>query len=115
MAELALRFLIGGLVVSAFAVLGDMLKPKSFAGIFGAAPSVALASLALSVGKHGTHYGAVEARSMVIGAFGFLAYSVLGFVLVKKLKWAAMPAMLACMPIWFVLAFTTWHLAGGAA
>ena len=37
--DLILRFLIGGVVVSAFAALGDMVKPKSFAGLFGAAPS----------------------------------------------------------------------------
>jgi hypothetical protein len=36
--DLILRFVIGGIVVSAFAALGDVLKPKSFAGLFGAAP-----------------------------------------------------------------------------
>ena len=46
--ELAIRFVLGGVIVSAFAVIGDMLHPKSFAGIFGAAPSVALASLGLT-------------------------------------------------------------------
>jgi hypothetical protein len=40
--ELAFRFIVGGLVVSLFAVLGDVFKPKSFAGLFGAAPSVAM-------------------------------------------------------------------------
>jgi hypothetical protein len=44
--EYVARFLIGGFVVSAFALLGDLLRPKSFAGLFGAAPSVALATLA---------------------------------------------------------------------
>ena len=48
-----LRFLIGGVVVSVFAVLGDVLRPKSFAGLFGAAPSVALATLGLAFWKHG--------------------------------------------------------------
>ena len=48
LSELAIRFVLGGLFVSAFAVIGDMLHPKSFAGIFGAAPSVALASLGLT-------------------------------------------------------------------
>ena len=38
--ELIFRFIVGGLVVSLFAVIGDVLKPKSFAGLFGAAPSV---------------------------------------------------------------------------
>jgi hypothetical protein len=42
--ELFIRFVVGGTVVSFFAVLGDLLKPKSFAGLLGAAPSVALAN-----------------------------------------------------------------------
>jgi transposase len=33
------------IAVSAFAALGDTLRPKSFAGLFGAAPSIALATL----------------------------------------------------------------------
>jgi len=45
MSQLLARFLIGALVVSAFAVMGDLLKPKGFARLFGAAPSVALATL----------------------------------------------------------------------
>ena len=35
--------------MSLFAILGDPLKPKSFAGLFGAAPSVALATLGLTI------------------------------------------------------------------
>jgi hypothetical protein len=46
--DYALRSLIGGLVVSLFAVIGDVLRPKSFAGLFGAAPSIALATLGLA-------------------------------------------------------------------
>jgi hypothetical protein len=38
--EYLFRLLAGGIVVSTFAVLGDVLRPKSFAGLFGAAPSV---------------------------------------------------------------------------
>ena len=37
MKEMLLRFVIGGVVVSIFAVL-DLFKPKSFAGLFAAAP-----------------------------------------------------------------------------
>jgi hypothetical protein len=36
--ETILRVIIGGTVVSTFALLGDVLKPRSFAGLFGAAP-----------------------------------------------------------------------------
>lgn len=34
MSEYVVRFLVGGAVVSAFAMLGDVLRPKSFAGLF---------------------------------------------------------------------------------
>jgi hypothetical protein len=34
MTPLIFCFVMGGLVVSLFAILGDLLKPKSFAGLF---------------------------------------------------------------------------------
>ena len=68
MKELIFRFLAGGVMVSAFAFLGDIFRPKSFAGLFGAAPSIALATLALTILTDGKEYAAVEARSMVGGA-----------------------------------------------
>jgi len=49
MLEYGLRFLAGGIAVSAFAALGDTLRPKSFAGLFGAAPSIALATLLITL------------------------------------------------------------------
>ena len=49
MTEYVIRFLAGGVVVSAFAMLGDLLRPKSFAGLFGAAPSVALTTLGIAL------------------------------------------------------------------
>ena len=57
-----LRTVIGGVVVSCFSILGDLLKPKSFAGLFGAAPSVALASLYLALKQHGIQYASLEGR-----------------------------------------------------
>jgi hypothetical protein len=39
--EYMIRFLAGGVIVSLFAMIGDVLRPKSFAGLFGAAPSIA--------------------------------------------------------------------------
>jgi Protein of unknown function (DUF3147) len=61
MGEALIRFIIGGLLVTAFAVLGDMLKPKSFAGLFGAAPSVALATLILTIHSEGRVFASAEA------------------------------------------------------
>src|SRR2546421_9561907 len=62
MKEILLRVMVGGVVVSAFALLGDILRPKSFAGLFGAAPSVALATLSLTLLKEGGQYAALEGR-----------------------------------------------------
>src|SRR5580700_9178189 len=68
------RFVIGGLVVSAFATVGGLFKPTSFAGLFGAAPSVALATLALAISKSGRAYAGTECRSMIAGAAGLCLY-----------------------------------------
>src|SRR2546423_12339893 len=70
--ELIIKFIVGGAVVSAFAALGDVFKPKSFAGLFGAAPSVALATLILAIQKDGPQYVSTEARSMMVGAVALI-------------------------------------------
>src|SRR5277367_3795197 len=76
MTQLIFRFIIGGFIVSLFAALGDVLKPNSFAGLFGAAPSVALATLSLTISSQGAAYAATEARSMIAGAVGFCLYAL---------------------------------------
>lgn len=75
MKQILLRIIVGGVVVSAFALLGDLLKPKRFAGLLGAAASIALATLALTAARQGKGYAAVEARSMILGAVAFFSMS----------------------------------------
>lgn len=41
MGEYLVRLIAGGAVVSVFALIGDVLRPQSFADLFGAAPSIA--------------------------------------------------------------------------
>jgi hypothetical protein len=67
-AELVIRFLVGGLVVSLFAALAEVFRPKSFAGLFGDAPSIALATIGITIAHHGKAYAAVEARSISASA-----------------------------------------------
>src|SRR5215831_8234450 len=105
MQEFLFRFLIGGLVVSFFAVLGDVLKPKSFAGLFGAAPSIGLATLALTISSEGRVYASNEARSMMAGATAFLLYACLASRLVMQWKWSAAKAAILTLVIWFATAF----------
>ena len=91
MTQLLVRFLIGGAMVSSFAVSGDILKPKTLAGLFGAAPSVALATLALTVLTNGQSYAGKEARSMIAGAFALLLFGFLSCRLMVKYRWHAAP------------------------
>ena len=104
------RFLLGGLVVSLFSKAGDLFKPKSFAGLFGAAPSVALATMILTVAKHGHEYAAVEARSMIIGSVAFLLYAVCVSTTMVHRPMKAMKATLLLLPVWFGVALGGWWL-----
>lgn len=106
--ELAIRFAVGGAVVAAFAVLGDCLSPKRFAGIFAAAPSVALASLALAYTSKGSAYVAMEGRSMIAGAVALIAYAALvGHLLVAR-RWHPIVASAAAWLVWLAIAGGLW-------
>jgi hypothetical protein len=112
LSELAVRFLLGGAIVSAFSVVAEMWEPKTFAGIFGAAPSVALASLALAFHKHGGAYVAIEGRSMVIGALGLFAYSCACVAAAKREHVPVWLGAAAAWVVWFMTAFGLWRLGG---
>ena len=108
MREILLRVLVGGVVVSAFALLGDLLKPKSFAGLFGAAPSVALATLVLTVLKDGKSYASTEARSMILGAVAFFFYAcVVGRFLIRR-RLPVLSTTGLAVTLWFGCAFGLW-------
>jgi hypothetical protein len=110
MGEHVARFVLGGFFVATFAVLGDLFKPKSFAGVFAAAPSVALATLALTVGHTGAGYAALEARSMVVGAVAFLAYaSAVAALLHRRVGRPRVVAAL-CAGVWIACAVMGWAL-----
>ena len=100
--------MIGGICVSAFALIGDVLKPKTFAGLFGAAPSVALATLTLTVSKDGKGFAAVEARSMIAGAAALLIYCLLVMWLLKRDHMRALAATCSASVAWFAIAFGLW-------
>ena len=85
-ALLVVRVLAGGTLVAAFAVLGDTLKPKMFAGLFSAAPSVAVVSLLVTGLAMGPAKDARLATGMIAGAVGLVFYSAAAALLVKHLK-----------------------------
>ena len=102
------RFLIGGFAVCVFAALGEIMRPKTFAGLFGAAPSIALATLSLTVAEHGRSYAATEARSMLLGAVVFLIYAVVVSRLMFRRLTAAPAATLGGLVLWLALAVAGW-------
>jgi len=108
MGQLIFRFLAGGLIVSFFAVLGDVLKPKSFAGLFGAAPSVGLATLALTSISDGKMYAAIEARSMAAAAVAFLAYCCVCSRILLRWQWHAAKTTVTALIVWFAVSFVIW-------
>jgi hypothetical protein len=109
MNEILLRFVFGGVVVSGFALLGDLLKPKSFAGLFGAAPSVALATLALTASKQGKEYASVEARSMLVGAIAFFFYALVVSRLLIRRQLPVLPVTGLSVALWLACAFGCWY------
>ena len=113
MTEYVVRFLVGGAVVSAFAILGDILRPKSFAGLFGAAPSVALATLGMAVYLHGADYAAVQAQAMMAGAIALVLYSVVVCHLLIRAGLRALPATMLSLVVWLVAALGLLDLAAG--
>jgi len=105
------RFVAGGFIVSLFAALGDVLKPKSFAGLFGAAPSVAVATLGLAILTEGPLYAADEARSMIAGALAFFIYAIVCSRLMKKYRMHSTLATTASLALWLLCALGVWATA----
>lgn len=108
--QLLFRFVVGGLVVSLFAIVGDVLRPKSFAGIFGAAPSVALATLGLTIVANGKAYAAVEARSMIVGALALCVYTFICTRILAKHKLQAASVTITGLAVWLSCALGSWFV-----
>jgi hypothetical protein len=113
MMEYIVRFLAGGIAVSLFSMMGDVLRPKSFAGLLGAAPSIALVTLALTVSAKGLDDAA--ARSMMFGSVALSLYSVGVCHLTGRLRVHALLATALMLPVWLGSAFVLKWLLGAVA
>lgn len=103
-----IRFVLGGAIVSAFAFLGELLEPKTLSGVFGAAPSVAIATLALAFRTHSPEHVATEARAMIIGCAALLIYCMACVALVKGERLPVwMDAGVAWL-VWCAIALGAW-------
>lgn len=104
MSQLIVHFLVGGVIVSVFAVLGDITYPKGFAGLFAAAPSVAIATLSLTLAAKGAGFAALEARSMIVGEVAFVAYAASCTYCLGVRHTRAAPTSLLLLPLWAAVA-----------
>jgi len=113
--ETVVRFLLGGTIVSLFAIVGTVFRPPTFAGVFGSAPSVALATMMLTFANQGPGYVATEAQSMALGAIALVAYSAAcarGVELRRMPVWADAGL---CWMVWLTVTCVLWMIVRGVA
>jgi hypothetical protein len=108
MKETLLRFVIGGAVVSAFTILGDLFKPKSFAGLFGAATLSCAGYAGTEGGERRQVVGGDGARSMIAGAIAFLIYASLSWLM--RYKGKALAIATSSNLVWLGTAFGLWSV-----
>lgn len=89
--------------MSAFATLGDGLRPKSFAGLFGASPSIAIATLLITLSQKGRSIRGHGGPLNDGGGFAPALYSWTPCVLLKKFLLSSWAATTAALVIWFAV------------
>jgi len=99
---LALRGLIGGVLVVMFSVLSEALRPKSFAGLFGAAPSIALGALTITAVTRSTAVAGEQALAMIVGAVAMIFYCAAAIPCVDRL--GALRGSVVAVGVWFAVA-----------
>ena len=106
---LGLKGLAGGLAVVLFALIAKALKPKLFSGLFSAAPSVAIASLAMVAAVQNQPGDAAKsATGMVAGAVGMAAYC--GVALYTMPRLGPWPGTLVPWAAWAVVSAAVYGL-----
>jgi uncharacterized membrane protein (GlpM family) len=103
---LVIKGIAGGSLVVAFALLSEGLSPKRFAGLFSAAPAVALAGLTIVVLDKGAHEAHENAVGMIAGGAGMVAYAALAVSLLRRMRAsrAAAVALIAWLAVAAVVA-----------
>ena len=88
----------------AFAALARVVRPERLAGIFCAAPSVAVGSLAVVVLVDGERDGLLAAQGMAVGAAALLGACLVGALVARPADGSAIPVSAATCVTWLALA-----------
>ena len=95
----------GGLFVALFAVIGEILQPKRFAGIFGASPAVALANLLVIALAKGDTSARDAATGMMAGAIALAVGCAAAIPAVRR--WGAVGGSALLWGVWFIVGGAT--------
>lgn len=101
---LLLKGLVGGLGVVAFAAVARAVQPERLAGVFCAAPSVAVGSLAVVVLASGERDGLLAAKGMVVGAAALVGACLAGALVGRSADGSALSVSAATCAAWLALA-----------
>jgi Protein of unknown function (DUF3147) len=93
------RFVAGGLAVLLFSAAGECFEPETFGGLFGAAPSVAIATLSIAFAQAGGRGAAGDARWMLLGCVALFAYTTACIAVCRR---RAIPVPIGAFGAWVV-------------
>ena len=103
---LGVKGLNGGLFVVAFALVAETLMPNRFAGLFAAAPSIAMANLLVVAVVDGDSEASASADGMLIGAGAMSAACLAGTVFLRYADALRSSAVLGV--VWLFVAGTAY-------
>ncbi len=107
--SLALKALVGGALVVVFSLVGESIRPRRLAGVTSAAPSIALASLAITLVASGVASARSLSLGMIAGAIALTAWCLVGATLVRR--FGALKGSAGATGVWCVVAFALWAVA----
>jgi hypothetical protein len=107
--EHALRFLFGGAVAVAAALIGKRLGPNA-GGLFLAFPAILPASITLVKDHEGRAKATDDARGARIGALALMSFAAVTFLLREH---GAALTLISAVLIWFAVALLGWMLVYG--
>jgi uncharacterized membrane protein (GlpM family) len=99
---LAVKGLLGGVLVVVFSLLSEALRPKSFAGLFGAAPSIALGALTVTAVTRSPAVAREQSLAMIVGAAAMILYCAAAIPSVDRL--GALRGSFVAIGVWFAVA-----------
>ncbi|WP_062433690.1 DUF3147 family protein [Herbidospora daliensis] len=100
------RGVFGGVLVMCFALLGEATSPKRFAGIFAAAPAVAIGGMVITAVSDGREELAESGLGMVAGGIALVAYCALAVPMVRR--FGALKGSTGALVLWALVAWLGW-------